>query len=134
MSRTHKALRARVWGALALVPALTISLMAAAPAAQGSRAFTAEVTVTIRLTPDGERERVRVSCPQDASIACRLLRRHRAVLWPDPQRVCAQQHGGPERARIRGVVGGRKVDVVITRADVCGISDWRALTGLLPAR
>jgi hypothetical protein len=56
------------------------------------------------------------------------------VLWPDPQRVCAQQHGGPERARIRGVVGGRKVDVVITRADVCGISDWRALTGLLPAR
>ena len=118
-----------------LVSALVAGLMAGVPTAQASsRGFTAEVTVSFRLDADGKWQRARVSCPEHTSIACRLLRRHPHVLWPDPQRTCTAQYGGPERARIRGVVNGRTVNVVITRADGCGISDWQALAGLLPAR
>lgn len=122
------------WGAPALVMALAVGLMAGAPAAQASsRGFTAEVTVTIRLSPDADRERFRVSCPQDRSTACRVLRRHAELLRSDPDRPCTAEYGGPERARIRGIVDGRRVDVVITRDNGCGISDWETLVGLLPA-
>lgn len=117
-----------------LVVVLAAGLMAGVPAAQASsRGFTAEITVTIRLSPEADRQRLRVSCPQDRSTACRVLRRHAALLRVDPDRPCTAEYAGPERARIRGVVDGRKIDVVITRDNGCGIADWEALVGLLPA-
>ena len=123
------------WGAPVLVMALAAGLVTGVPAAQAStRGFTAEVTVTIRLSPDADRQRLRVSCPQDGSKACRVLRRHAALLRADPDRPCTAEYRGPERARIRGIVDGQRVDVVITRDNGCGISDWDSLVGLLPAR
>lgn len=123
------------WAAAVFVGALVASLLAVTPVAEASsRGFTAEVTVSFRLDVDGKWQRLRVSCPERRSKACGLLKRHPHVLWPDPQRLCTAEYAGPERARIRGVVNGRTVDVVITRADGCGMSDWKALAGLLPAR
>jgi hypothetical protein len=56
-----------------------------------------------------------------------LLTQHRA---PD-NRACAELYGGPQHARINGVVAGQKVDVTVTRTDGCGIDDWEKLVWLL---
>jgi hypothetical protein len=120
--------------AMALALGLGTGLVATAlPSQANTRGISADVTVTFRLAADGDRGRVRVACPEDRSRACRLLQRHADLLRPNPQRQCTTEYGGPERARVRGVVDGRKVDVVIARDDGCGISDWAALVGLLPA-
>ena len=94
--------------------------------------FSAHVTVTTVLTQGGAKERFQVHCPSSSAVACRALRLHPEVLWPEVGRQCSQQYAGPEWARIRGVVNGRKVDLTIARNNGCGIADWRALKGLLP--
>jgi LysM repeat protein len=69
-----------------------------------------------------------------ASAACTLVRRgvvtdiareHRKA------RLCADVYGGPQRARITGTVGKRRVTVDIDRGDGCGVADWNRLRALL---
>jgi LysM repeat protein len=55
----------------------------------------------------------------------KIARRHREA------RLCTDVYGGPQRARIHGTIDGRPVDMVITRNDGCGISDWDQLRPLL---
>ena len=69
-----------------------------------------------------------------AARACAHARGIAAFLAgrPDAHRACTQIYGGPERARITGTVGGRRVNRTITRTDGCGIADWRRAQPLLP--
>ncbi len=66
-----------------------------------------------------------------ADRAC--VRRWRA--WAskaaDDGRACTELYGGPERARVRGSIGGEPVDVTVTRSDGCGIADYETLFELI---
>jgi len=66
--------------------------------------------------------------------ACRLARRHARLLAsvPDERRACTQIYGGPERARVRGRIGGRSIDRPFTRSDGCRIDEWTRAMPLLP--
>ena len=52
-------------------------------------------------------------------------------LRPDPDEVCTQIYGGPERRLVSGTVGGLPVDVEVTRADGCQIARYDLLTAAL---
>ena len=88
--------------------------------------------MVVSLDGGKTKERTEITCPGAGGGACRSLRAHPEVLWPDTDRVCTEIYGGPQRARIRGEVNGRSIDVVIQRNNGCGINDWNALRGVLP--
>ena len=69
-----------------------------------------------------------------AARSCARARRIVELLAnpPDPARACTQIYGGPERARVTGRIGARRVARTFTRADGCGISDWNRARPLLP--
>jgi LysM repeat protein len=46
-------------------------------------------------------------------------------------RLCAEVYGGPQRARVTGTVGNRRVNLSIDRTDGCGVADWNRLRALL---
>lgn len=69
-----------------------------------------------------------------AGPACALVRRGAVTKVAAEQRgarLCSEEYGGPQLARIRGTIGGRPIDATITRADGCGIDDWGRLRALL---
>jgi hypothetical protein len=69
-----------------------------------------------------------------ARRACRAVQGgavDRVVAAHRRRRLCTQLYGGPQRGRITGTVGGRKVDLTVTRTDGCGVADWDALKNLL---
>lgn len=47
-------------------------------------------------------------------------------------RVCTEQYGGPQTARVAGTWRGDPVDLRLSREDGCAISQWDALGPLLP--
>jgi len=69
-----------------------------------------------------------------AKPACALVRagtvRQVAARQHKP-RVCAEGYAGPQSGRVTGTINGRRVDVVLSRADGCGTGDWDALIPLL---
>lgn len=55
------------------------------------------------------------------------------VNGPQENRVCTEIYGGPDVASVSGMINGEEVDVVIDRANGCGIDDWDVvLDGVLP--
>lgn len=52
-------------------------------------------------------------------------------LVPEPQEVCTQIYGGPQRYLVEGVVDGDPVSVEVTRADGCGIARFDRLRAAL---
>ena len=46
-------------------------------------------------------------------------------------RICSEQYGGPQTARITGTINGKRVTVRVARSDGCGIADWEMLRPLL---
>jgi LysM repeat protein len=131
-----------VWRALPVVVGL---LVAAACGGAGS-------AVATQLTIERESGAATVLVPSQATLscdgaasatgflrdaagpACDLVRRgdlQRVAAQQRRRRLCAQVYGGPQRARITGRVGGRRVDLTVTRADACGTADWQALEALL---
>jgi LysM repeat protein len=69
-----------------------------------------------------------------ANPACALVRRGTVTKIAKQHRtarLCVEGYGGPQRARIRGTIGGRHVDVTINRTDGCGIGEWDRLRALL---
>jgi LysM repeat protein len=46
-------------------------------------------------------------------------------------RLCSEEYGGPQRARIRGTVGRQRITITLDRSDGCGIADWNRLLALL---
>lgn len=71
----------------------------------------------------------RVAAPACALVGkgmvTKIAKQHRAP------RLCAEVYGGPQRARITGTVGGKRVSVTVNRGDGCGIAEWDALRPLL---
>jgi hypothetical protein len=69
-----------------------------------------------------------------ARAACRRARAIAAFLDRPPVkgRICTQIYGGPQRGRISGTIGARKVDRRFKRTDGCAIGDWQYTVPLLP--
>ena len=67
--------------------------------------------------------------------ACAKLGAGGAMLFAatPPDVACTEIYGGPQRARIVGVVGGKRVWTTITRTNGCEITRWQRLSPwLLP--
>lgn len=74
--------------------------------------------------------------PAAAARACAAIRSDAGIQrllleGRDQDRACTEVYGGPQRARIGGVVDGREVDLRIDRTDGCGIADWERLEPLI---
>lgn len=117
--------------------------VAYSPPAQAPRGH---VDVTASLGANGETERrwvvecgpsatVTGDPPRgvDADAACEAIEDnlHWLTEPPDPDRVCTQQYGGPEQARLVGEFSGETIDRGLHRRDGCGISEWDRLTDVL---
>jgi hypothetical protein len=73
------------------------------------------------------------SHPQ-AEAACAHLRDRDDPFAPlPPDRVCTEQYGGPQTARVSGVWGGSPVELSLSRTDGCAIDQWDGLVPLVPA-
>jgi hypothetical protein len=86
------------------------------------------VTWTLRCNP------ARGTLPRPA-VACRRLEAGGAKLFaPLPKGiVCTQIYGGPQMARVVGVVQGKRVWATFQRRDGCEIDRWNGLSPwLLP--
>lgn len=46
-------------------------------------------------------------------------------------RICTEGYAGPQSALVRGTIGGRRIDVSVSRTDGCGTADWDELLPLL---
>ena len=69
----------------------------------------------------------------DAEAACAHLHGVEDPFAPLPEdRVCTEQYGGPQTARITGLWRGQPVDLEVSRTDGCRISQWQSLGPLLP--
>jgi hypothetical protein len=81
-----------------------------------------------RATADGFLRRV------GAARACRHARRIAAFLArrPPSDRACTQIFGGPQRARVTGRIGARRVDRRLARRDGCEVSDYNRVVPLVP--
>lgn len=121
--------------------ALAASLLLA-PAAQAAD------TVKLRIRYDDGAGRVRiahVTCTAKtqradgylrtiARSACRRARSQADFLAarPDPSRTCTEIFGGPQKARITGTIGDRKISRRFARSDGCALADWERARPLLP--
>ena len=126
----HEGVIAR-WGLLATAGVLALSALPVTAAAAAS-----DISLVVRVdSGDGTWSRVTLRCdpaggthPRRARACAALLAAGRGVLAPvPPDRMCTQQYGGPERARITGVWRGKTVDARFNRTDGCQIARWNAL-------
>jgi hypothetical protein len=69
-----------------------------------------------------------------AARACRHARRIASFLARRPARgrACTQIYGGPERARLTGRIGTRRIDRRLARTDGCRIADYDRVVPLVP--
>jgi len=88
-----------------------------------------EATLDCRSSARGTGFLTRAARPACALVRSGVLtdlaKEHRAP------RLCSQLYGGPQRARITGTVGHRRVTLSIDRSDGCGVNDWDRLRALL---
>ena len=89
-----------------------------------------DLRVTVWSSPKHVLFRARISCTDYAGDLCRLLRLERDKLLVERPDVCSPVYSGPERARLRGMLWGEKVDLRISRAESCGARLWRQLEPL----
>jgi hypothetical protein len=88
---------------------------------------TEPTTYTLVCAPGGS------STLPDAAAACEHLRGLDDPFAPLPAgRICSQQYGGPQTARITGRWAGADVRLELSRTDGCRISQWDRLGPLLP--
>ena len=121
-------------GALALVGG---SAIPAAPAV--------ETAVTITYWPDGadrsKSVRWTLRCdptggtlPRPARACAKLAVGGVKLFAPvPPNMACTEIYGGPQKARVVGVVNGKRVWAILSRTDGCQIGRWQRLSPwLLP--
>jgi hypothetical protein len=74
--------------------------------------------------------------PDTVRDPCRTARRLAPFLAEQPpaDRVCTQIFGGPQTARIKGEIDGRRVDRRFSRSDGCRVADWDRAQPLIPLR
>jgi hypothetical protein len=94
----------------------------------GSASDAPDVVWTLRCEPPrGSFARPARACAKLEAGGARLF----AATPPDT--ACTQIYGGPQRARIVGTVGGKRVWTTITRTNGCEIARWQRLAPwLLP--
>ena len=87
------------------------------------------VTWTLRCTPP------RGSLPRPVR-ACRKLARGGAALFAPlpPNIVCTEIYGGPQQARVTGVVRGKPVRATFSRVNGCEIGRWQRISPWLVPR
>lgn len=102
-------------------------------------AATADINVVVRIDAgDGSWTKTTLRCdptggthPKRARACLSLLAAGRGALAPVPaDRMCTQQYGGPERARITGLWRGKQVDARFNRTDGCEIARWDRLAAV----
>jgi hypothetical protein len=76
--------------------------------------------------------------PAAAQAACNLLHNNQAadqrlIQGPDPNLLCIELYGGPEVAKVSGIIHGQSVNTTIDRTDGCGTAAWDLLNPLLTA-
>ena len=83
---------------------------------------------TLRCNPAGG------SVDRPARACSRLAAGGRAPFAPlPPDTVCTEIYGGPQRARVTGLLDGRHVWATFTRSNGCHIARWAKLSPwLLP--
>ena len=92
----------------------------------------------VRVDPDGPRgpEEARettVRCPGSA-VCGAVARLTPEDFAPVPAgRVCTQQYGGPDTARVTGTLRGTEIDARFSRTDGCEIHRWETVRPLLEA-
>jgi hypothetical protein len=129
-----------VAGAAALLLVLTAAACGESEEA-GERAGPA-TSIEVTLWPEGRSagggEQAVLTCEPvggshpHAQEACGALEREPGALEPVAGDVaCTQIYGGPEEARIAGVVGGEAVDAMFSRNNGCEIDRWDRLAPVL---
>jgi Subtilisin inhibitor-like len=125
---------------------LLLAAAALAACATGSAGAPKETSLTVTFWPDGwsssERDRWTLRCnpsggtlPRPA-LACRRLAAGGPKLFVPVSSgaVCTQIYGGPQTARVVGMLAGRPVWASFARANGCQISRWDRLSPwLLPS-
>ena len=120
------------WGVVASATVLALIPTLAPPAS----AAVAGLDLVIRVDAgDGNWSKVTLRCrptggthPTRVRACAALLGAGRGALAPVPaDRMCTQQYGGPQRARITGVWRGTPVNARFNRTDGCQIARWNAL-------
>lgn len=115
---------------LIVLPILALSLVAVgcgekAPTKQAEPGKS-ETSLTV-TKPDGSK--TTITCP-GADERCPKITPE--ALKPIPvDAVCGQVYGGPEKARIVGMVNGERVNLSLSRTDSCRIAQWDSLTWLV---
>jgi len=111
--------------------------VAAAGCGGGDDPAGASAPGTTRLTVtehDGERVVRTIDLPCGAGdVACAEVVALLPRLRPDPDEVCTQVYGGPERLTVTGTVDGEPVRVEVTRVNGCQIARYDLLTEALAA-
>ena len=102
---------------------------------------TPETSVEVTLWPEGRSgasQRAVLTCEPaggshpHAQEACAALESQGGALEPVAGDVaCTLIYGGPEEARIAGVVGGNAVDTMLSRNNGCEIDRWDRLAAVL---
>ncbi|CAN5303027.1 hypothetical protein BH20ACT13_BH20ACT13_12540 [soil metagenome] len=124
---------------------VALGVVALTLAATGSAAMTSVTALKVTYWPNGENERVRetwtLRCnpaggtvPRPGSACSKLAEGGRKLFAPVPRgAICTEIYGGPDRARVTGVVGGRRVWVTFNLTNGCHIERWsRFSPWLLP--
>ena len=98
--------------------------------------------LTVEQTAGGSTQTWTLSCDPpggdhpDAVAACADLdarAQGEDPFAPLPQdRICTEQYGGDQTARISGTFRGAAVDVSLSRVDGCRIAQWDAFGDVLP--
>lgn len=78
---------------------------------------------------DGERlvDTRRLDCAGDPGGTCARVVELLPRLRPDPNEICTEIYGGPERRVVEGVVDGEPVRVEVTRINGCEIARYDLL-------
>jgi hypothetical protein len=145
----HAVLAAALGTVVAVTTVAAVALAGAADRAGGvsPRAADGPVRLTVTFTRQpGARRVAHLRCTAAQASAdgflrdlgprraCAHARRIAGLLAADadPNRACAEIYGGPERARVTGRIGGRRIARGFARTDACEIADWRRAVPLLP--
>ena len=122
--------------------ALVVVGLAASTSLQASPAAQTSLRVAFWDGPGDEPDTVstlrcnppRGSLTRPARACQRLLAGGTRLFAPTPPNtVCTEIYGGPQRARVTGVVAGKRVWTTVTRTNGCEIARWQRLSPwLLP--
>ena len=117
------------------------------PNTQEGTAMDADLTVVLTSAGSDARVERKLVCRdsqpadgstvRDAEAACAALTKHGEKVFfelPDRNRICTQQYGGPQQARVTGTISGREVDKQFALTDGCQISEWNSMQALLGSR